>query len=165
MFLFCFVFFRRAWPGCRERLPGSGSSFSCKQKHKQSESLWVCGEICSGVASCAEVAHLSLLTLHVYHIDRVDKKRDKIERKILDSQERAFWDVHRPVVSKLEGMFPWTHVLGLEGKGALEQTMIPSSLSQCLGELDCCLCIRWELMHCIFIKRIHFPLMWLASSL
>ncbi|KAK2707611.1 regulator of G-protein signaling 7-like isoform X2 [Artemia franciscana] len=28
---------------------------------------------------------------------RVDKKRDKLERKILDSQERAFWDVHRPV--------------------------------------------------------------------
>ncbi|XP_027420535.1 regulator of G-protein signaling 7 isoform X7 [Bos indicus] len=56
----------RAWPGYREHLPGSGSSFLCKQKHKQSESL-------------------------------VDKKRDKIERKILDSQERAFWDVHRPV--------------------------------------------------------------------
>uniref|UniRef100_A0AAR2IYL6 Regulator of G protein signaling 7a n=1 Tax=Pygocentrus nattereri TaxID=42514 RepID=A0AAR2IYL6_PYGNA len=30
-------------------------------------------------------------------LPRVDKKRDKIERKILDSQERAFWDVHRPV--------------------------------------------------------------------
>jgi len=30
---------------------------------------------------------------------RVDKKRDKLERKVLDSQERAFWDVHRPVVS------------------------------------------------------------------
>ncbi|KAF0296598.1 Regulator of G-protein signaling 7 [Amphibalanus amphitrite] len=29
---------------------------------------------------------------------KVDKKRDKLERKILDSQERAFWDVHRPVV-------------------------------------------------------------------
>ncbi|CAG2112203.1 unnamed protein product, partial [Medioppia subpectinata] len=29
--------------------------------------------------------------------DRVDKKRDKLERKVLDSQERAFWDVHRPV--------------------------------------------------------------------
>ncbi|XP_022248545.1 regulator of G-protein signaling 7-like, partial [Limulus polyphemus] len=27
----------------------------------------------------------------------VDKKRDKLERKVLDSQERAFWDVHRPV--------------------------------------------------------------------
>uniref|UniRef100_A0A8D3BQX1 Regulator of G protein signaling 6 n=1 Tax=Scophthalmus maximus TaxID=52904 RepID=A0A8D3BQX1_SCOMX len=27
------------------------------------------------------------------------KKKDKTERKILDSQERAFWDVHRPVVS------------------------------------------------------------------
>uniref|UniRef100_A0A8C7KAJ5 Regulator of G protein signaling 7 n=1 Tax=Oncorhynchus kisutch TaxID=8019 RepID=A0A8C7KAJ5_ONCKI len=33
---------------------------------------------------------------------KVDKKRDKIERKILDSQERAFWDVHRPVVSQLK---------------------------------------------------------------
>ena len=32
-------------------------------------------------------------------IYRVDKKRDKLERKVLDSQERAFWDVHRPVVS------------------------------------------------------------------
>lgn len=31
----------------------------------------------------------------------MDKKRDKIERKILDSQERAFWDVHRPVVSEI----------------------------------------------------------------
>ena len=29
---------------------------------------------------------------------RVDKKRDKLERKVLDSQERAFWDVHRPAV-------------------------------------------------------------------
>lgn len=27
---------------------------------------------------------------------KVDKKRDKMERKILDSQERAFWDLHRP---------------------------------------------------------------------
>nr|CAD2170958.1 unnamed protein product [Meloidogyne enterolobii] len=28
---------------------------------------------------------------------KVDKKRDRIERQILDSQERAFWDLHRPV--------------------------------------------------------------------
>ena len=27
---------------------------------------------------------------------RVDKKRDKVERNVLDSQERAFWDVYRP---------------------------------------------------------------------
>ena len=26
----------------------------------------------------------------------MDKKRDKFERNVLDSQERAFWDVHRP---------------------------------------------------------------------
>lgn len=31
--------------------------------------------------------------------NRIDRKKDKAERKILDSQERAFWDVHRPVVS------------------------------------------------------------------
>uniref|UniRef100_A0A3Q2G9J1 Regulator of G protein signaling 6 n=1 Tax=Cyprinodon variegatus TaxID=28743 RepID=A0A3Q2G9J1_CYPVA len=30
-------------------------------------------------------------------ISRIDRKKDKTERKILDSQERAFWDVHRPV--------------------------------------------------------------------
>eukprot|EP00066_Takifugu_rubripes_P021245 XP_011610511.1 PREDICTED: regulator of G-protein signaling 6-like [Takifugu rubripes] len=28
---------------------------------------------------------------------KIDRKKDKTERKILDSQERAFWDVHRPV--------------------------------------------------------------------
>ncbi|CAF1326877.1 unnamed protein product [Adineta ricciae] len=27
---------------------------------------------------------------------KVDKKRDKVERNVLDSQERAFWDVYRP---------------------------------------------------------------------
>ena len=34
-------------------------------------------------------------------LSRIDRKKDKNERKILDSQERAFWDVHRPVVSQL----------------------------------------------------------------
>lgn len=47
-----------------------------------------------------EGLQLTLFIIHCYDVDRVDKKRDKIERKILDSQERAFWDVHRPVVSK-----------------------------------------------------------------
>uniref|UniRef100_A0AAV2KCU0 Regulator of G-protein signaling 6 n=1 Tax=Knipowitschia caucasica TaxID=637954 RepID=A0AAV2KCU0_KNICA len=28
---------------------------------------------------------------------KIDRKKDKTERKILDSQERAFWDVYRPV--------------------------------------------------------------------
>uniref|UniRef100_A0A8C1NYH9 Regulator of G protein signaling 6 n=1 Tax=Cyprinus carpio TaxID=7962 RepID=A0A8C1NYH9_CYPCA len=28
---------------------------------------------------------------------KIDRKKDKTERQILDSQERAFWDVHRPV--------------------------------------------------------------------
>ena len=40
---------------------------------------------------------LENIALFVFY--RVDKKRDKLERKVLDSQERAFWDVHRPVVS------------------------------------------------------------------
>uniref|UniRef100_A0AAQ4RSF3 Regulator of G protein signaling 7 n=1 Tax=Gasterosteus aculeatus aculeatus TaxID=481459 RepID=A0AAQ4RSF3_GASAC len=43
---------------------------------------------------------------------KVDKKRDKIERKILDSQERAFWDVHRPVTS--EDSFHCPSVYGLQ---------------------------------------------------
>ncbi|XP_061552278.1 regulator of G-protein signaling 6-like isoform X2 [Phycodurus eques] len=28
---------------------------------------------------------------------KIDRKKDKVDRKVLDSQERAFWDVHRPV--------------------------------------------------------------------
>lgn len=35
---------------------------------------------------------------------KVDKKRDKLERKVLDSQERAFWDVHRPMVNILNDL-------------------------------------------------------------
>lgn len=35
----------------------------------------------------------------MWHVLRVDRKRDKLDRQILDSQERAFWDVHRPAVS------------------------------------------------------------------
>ncbi|KAL0963087.1 hypothetical protein UPYG_G00349530 [Umbra pygmaea] len=27
---------------------------------------------------------------------KIDRKKDRVERKVLDSQERAFWDVHRP---------------------------------------------------------------------
>lgn len=35
-----------------------------------------------------------------FDVGRVDKKRDKLDRQVLDSQERAFWDVHRPAVSR-----------------------------------------------------------------
>uniref|UniRef100_A0A8B9GQN4 Regulator of G protein signaling 7b n=1 Tax=Astyanax mexicanus TaxID=7994 RepID=A0A8B9GQN4_ASTMX len=46
----------------------------------------------------ADYEAISLFVFLLYFVFfRVDKKRDKIERKILDSQERAFWDVHRPV--------------------------------------------------------------------
>lgn len=44
--------------------------------------------------------NILIASASVFCLYRVDKKRDKIERKILDSQERAFWDVHRPVVSE-----------------------------------------------------------------
>ena len=39
--------------------------------------------------------------------NKVDKKRDKLERKVLDSQERAFWDVHRPMVGIIELLLFW----------------------------------------------------------
>ena len=39
--------------------------------------------------------------VHTFLSCRVDKKRDKMERQILDSQERAFWNVHRPPVRPL----------------------------------------------------------------
>lgn len=40
---------------------------------------------------------------------KVDKKRDKLERKVLDSQERAFWDVHRPMVKRASPTRNWVN--------------------------------------------------------
>lgn len=37
------------------------------------------------------------ITMQAEMQSKVDKKREKMERKILESQERAFWDVHRPM--------------------------------------------------------------------
>ncbi|XP_053301179.1 regulator of G-protein signaling 6 isoform X2 [Pleuronectes platessa] len=52
---------------------------------------------------------------------KIDRKKDKTERKILDSQERAFWDVHRPV-----------SVYGLAEEGTQAQSPIhtPSHLGR-----------------------------------
>lgn len=51
---------------------------------------------------------------------KVDKKRDKQERKILDTQERAFWDVYRPPPGQLstteldiKKMYRLNHVFGM----------------------------------------------------
>lgn len=62
--------------------------------------------VCVSVGFClllfALIFHkhvLSVWVAFVSSVDRIDRKKDKAERKILDSQERAFWDVHRPVVS------------------------------------------------------------------
>ncbi|TNN46940.1 Regulator of G-protein signaling 6 [Liparis tanakae] len=49
--------------------------------------------ILSSRPDSAAATFLSLTEL----IRRIDRKKDKTDRKILDSQERAFWDVHRPV--------------------------------------------------------------------
>lgn len=49
------------------------------------------------VMSSSYLSSCHLFLCPPYQISRVDKKRDKMERKVLDSQERAFWDVHRPV--------------------------------------------------------------------
>lgn len=40
---------------------------------------------------------LTIAILYFPAQSKVDKKRDKLERKVLDSQERAFWDVFRPM--------------------------------------------------------------------
>lgn len=82
----------------------------------------------------------------------MDKKRDKIERKILDSQERAFWDVHRPVVSKpalspVHNLSLWKVRDALESEG---RTWEPHRFSQSLGELvkkRLPLCVRWLEFH------------------
>lgn len=52
---------------------------------------------------------------------RIDRKKDKAERKILDSQERAFWDVHRPVVRNRNKSKITEHVMGKEQNESWEK--------------------------------------------
>ncbi|TWW68728.1 Regulator of G-protein signaling 6 [Takifugu flavidus] len=47
--------------------------------------------------NCADDSKAAAVLTAAYLTRRIDRKKDKTERKILDSQERAFWDVHRPV--------------------------------------------------------------------
>ena len=69
------------------------NSFTCKLKHKLSKK--------NNKKIRKRNVDGSLLLLFIYLFSkipiRVDKKRDKFERNVLDSQERAFWDVYRPV--------------------------------------------------------------------
>jgi len=37
--------------------------------------------------------------IHYFIYYRIDKKKSKHDKKLSDSQERAFWDVHRTPVS------------------------------------------------------------------
>lgn len=53
----------------------------------QAEGIWIAVDLCE--TSCSKFQFSAQ--------SKVDKKRDKLERKVLDSQERAFWDVFRPM--------------------------------------------------------------------
>lgn len=62
---------------------------------------------------------------------KVDKKRDKQERKILDTQERAFWDVYRPPPGQInttemdiKKMYRLNQVFGQEQVQVGERAMI-----------------------------------------
>lgn len=58
----------------------------------------------------------------------MDKKRDKLERKVLDSQERAFWDVHRPMVgvvktTEMDIKKAYRHGASSQGSGSAGASM------------------------------------------
>ncbi|VDI20539.1 regulator of G-protein signaling [Mytilus galloprovincialis] len=69
---------------------------------------------------------------------KVDKKRDKLERKVLDSQERAFWDVHRPVPvarnTQVVERLSWSIEIICKKKN--QQKTIKSSLSIIIKDLE-----------------------------
>uniref|UniRef100_A0A668SC86 Regulator of G protein signaling 6 n=1 Tax=Oreochromis aureus TaxID=47969 RepID=A0A668SC86_OREAU len=62
---------------------------------------------------------------------KIDRKKDKIERKILDSQERAFWDVHRPVVSLTYTLPKISSVYGVIEEGTQSQSPIHTPSHHC----------------------------------
>lgn len=88
--------------------PQEGNEEQFYNLHELQVHLWLCEE-----TRRVEVGGIGLNWFAVFELmfqcvwaarslslHRIDRKKDKAERKILDSQERAFWDVHRPVVSQ-----------------------------------------------------------------
>ena len=76
---------RKTWRSCRKCSVVNGNLFSCRQKVSISIRVhWT-------------VRRDLTLSFLIPAQSKVDKKRDKLERKVLDSQERAFWDVFRPM--------------------------------------------------------------------
>lgn len=78
---------------------------------------------------------------------QVAKKRDKQERKILDSQERAFWDVYRPPPGQvnttemdIKKMYKLSAIFGQEqnlvGTEKLEQSQMRRQLTALQVSLD-----------------------------
>ena len=73
---------------------------------------------------------------------KVAKKRDKQERKILDSQERAFWDVYRPPPGQvnttemdIKKMYKLNQIFGQEQTPALDK-LESSQLNRQLAALQ-----------------------------
>ena len=67
---------------------------------------------------------------------KVAKKRDKQERKILDSQERAFWDVYRPPPGQvnttemdIKKMYKLNQIFGQEQTPVLESCHLNRQLA------------------------------------
>ena len=67
---------------------------------------------------------------------KVAKKRDKQERKILDSQERAFWDVYRPppgqvntTETDIKKMYKLNQIFGQEQTPVLETSHLTRQLA------------------------------------
>ena len=94
---------------------------------------------------------------------KVAKKRDKQERKILDSQERAFWDVYRPppgqvntTETDIKKMYKLNQIFGQEQTPVLEtshltrqlaalQVILNTGLALSSVWLACCWIILWIL--------------------
>ena len=67
---------------------------------------------------------------------KVAKKREKQERKILDSQERAFWDVYRPPPGQvnttemdIKKMYKLNQIFGQEQTPVLESSQLSRQLA------------------------------------
>ncbi|KAF3831037.1 hypothetical protein GH733_002275 [Mirounga leonina] len=68
---------------------------NCWEPENTDYAIYLCKRTMQNKARL-ELADYEAVSMVIFQF-RIDRKKDKTERKILDSQERAFWDVHRPV--------------------------------------------------------------------
>lgn len=91
------------WPShCKEPENTDYAVYLCKRSLQDKGRLELADYEAEQLASLQRIysRKWEQISLQAESQAKADGRRNKLDRKVMDSQERAFWHVHRPVVSR-----------------------------------------------------------------